>query len=171
MTRQWVAAVRAEAHAASGNESACLRDLTAAEAVMAKAERGTRSGWLRFDGARLPEVRGSCLVALGHYDAAEEALRKSLASAATARRRSAVLCDLAVVGVRLQDVDRVVDRLVEVLENARSTGSAVIRGRLRAVRPELTPLLKDRRVLSIDEQIRGLHVLDRIETGVKKEWR
>lgn len=154
VTREWVAAVRAEAHAAAGNEQECLRDLARAEAVTGKAENGTRTGWLRFDGARLPELRGSCLVSLGRYGAAEEVLLFSLDRSATTRRRSAILCDLAVIGARLRDVGSVTERLEEVLAHAAATGSAVIGRRLSTVLPELRPLKHHPRIRELDESIR-----------------
>lgn len=170
VTRQWIAAVRAEAHAATGNVQACFEDLAFAEAVSEKAERGTRIGWLRFDGARLPELRGSCLVSLGRYGDAEEVLLSSLSRSATTRRRSGILCDLAVIGARLRDVDRVTERLNEVLIHATATGSAIIGRKLQAVRPELQPLIRHPKIRELDESIR-LHGAPWPRSGIKEESR
>lgn len=58
-TRQWIASVQSEAHAALGDLDACERAMDRAETVRDLHPDSTNGGWLRFDGARLAEERGS----------------------------------------------------------------------------------------------------------------
>jgi hypothetical protein len=64
-TRYWVAAVRAEATAGIGDRLRCERDLETAAGVVGLARPLQNGGWLRFDGSRLPEQRGTCMISLG----------------------------------------------------------------------------------------------------------
>ncbi len=71
-TRHWVAAVEAEAYAAVGDFDACTRSLDEAEKVHVLDGSSHNGGWLRFNGARLPEERGACYLRLGRPDLAHE---------------------------------------------------------------------------------------------------
>jgi len=52
-------------------------------------------GWLRFDGARPAEERGTCYAALGRADMASEVLTEALDTTTSPRRRGSILTDLA----------------------------------------------------------------------------
>jgi len=152
-TRHWVAAVRAEVSAGIGDGQQCERDLdTAADVVTLTSTPETR-GWLRFDGSRLPEQRGTCMVALGRLDAAETALTEALSQASTVRRRAGVLTDLALLSARRGDHRSVVVRLDETINAARATESAFITRKLQATRAELKPLLYDPHIRRVDGEI------------------
>ncbi|MGW2279276.1 helix-turn-helix transcriptional regulator [Streptomyces sp. NPDC001770] len=69
-TRQWVASVQAEAYAGLGDLSACERAMDQAETVLDLTAVGVNGGWLRFDGTRLAEERGSRYLRLGRLDLA-----------------------------------------------------------------------------------------------------
>jgi transcriptional regulator with XRE-family HTH domain len=88
-TRYWVAAVQAEAYAGLGNYEACNRALALAEQVRSLSGDSQLSGWLRFDGSRLAEERGTCYIALGKPELAEAALSEALAQGVSLRRRAA----------------------------------------------------------------------------------
>jgi transcriptional regulator with XRE-family HTH domain len=77
-TRYWVAAVQAEAYAGLGDYDACNRALGIAEEVRSLSGDFKLSGWLRFDGSRLAEERGTCYIALGKPELAERALNEAL---------------------------------------------------------------------------------------------
>ena len=154
--RYWVAAVRAEASAGTGDGLQCERDLDTAAGVVALAHLPRSVGWLRFDGSRLPEQHGTCMISLGHLDAAEIALTEALTHTTTARRRAGVFIDLALLSARRGDHQSVVTRLDEAIRAARATDSAFIARRLRAARAELAPLLHDPRIQRVDREISEL---------------
>lgn len=82
-------------------------------------------GWLRFDGSRLPEERGTCFVALGRPHLAETALTEALTATST-RRHAGILADLAVVEAQRRDLDQVVAHADTTLAHAQDSGSAMI---------------------------------------------
>ncbi|MFI1092655.1 helix-turn-helix domain-containing protein [Streptomyces sp. NPDC020917] len=154
-TRHWIAAVQAQVHAGLGDLDACNRALDQAEEVRDLAEP-CPGGWLRFDGSRLAEERGSCYVTLGRHDLAEEALADALGHQLSPRRRGSVLIDLAVIGARRQDVDRLVSYGTAALELAQRTSSGYVGKRLDGLRGHLAPFLADRRVADLNEHISSL---------------
>ncbi|MEV7504289.1 helix-turn-helix transcriptional regulator [Streptomyces sp. NPDC093018] len=160
-TRYWVASVQAEAYAGLGDLEACERAMDRAEAVRDLTSDSVDCGWLRFDGARLAEERGSRYVRLGRLDLAEKALKDALGQTALAsgqsyRRRGAVLTDLAVVGVRRRDIDQVVEHAREAIELARSSGSGYTARRLQALCDEFGTLSRDHRVAELEAEIAAL---------------
>ncbi|WP_016698510.1 hypothetical protein [Actinoalloteichus spitiensis] len=152
-TRHWVAAVRAGACAGLGDLNACERALDAAAEVHQLRGPVHNGGWLRFDGSRLAEERGSCYVTLGRYDRAEEALGDALAGSPTARRKAGVLTDLAVIGVHRRDHDQVIAYANAAVATARRTGSGVVNHKLRGLQSYLDPLLVDQRIQRLDADI------------------
>lgn len=112
-------------------------------------------GWLRFDGSRLPEERGTCYVALQRPDLAEEALSDVL-SLNLSTRRHGVVTDLAMLGAQRRDVDQLVTYANAALDTARQTSSGVIGRKLQNLQLHLTPFLPDRRVRQLDREIATL---------------
>ncbi|MDQ0934515.1 helix-turn-helix transcriptional regulator [Streptomyces turgidiscabies] len=160
-TRHWVASVQAEACAGLGDLDACERAMDRAEAVRDLTADSTNGGWLRFDGARLAEERGSRYVQLGRLDLAENALRDALEQTALAsgqsyRRRGAVLTDLAAIGAKRRDVEQVVVYGWEAIDLARSSGSGYVARRLQALCDEFGPLSRDHRVAELGAEIATL---------------
>ncbi|MCO1581678.1 helix-turn-helix domain-containing protein [Crossiella sp. SN42] len=152
-TRHWVAAVQAETFAGLGKASECDRALEAAADVEGTGHNG---GWLRFDGGRIPEQRGSCYAALGRTDRAEEALTQALEGPLSVRRRAGVLTDLARLGATRSDPHRVATYAGAALAAANRTGSGVIAKRLDGLRPHLKPLLANVQVRQLDAEIAAL---------------
>jgi transcriptional regulator with XRE-family HTH domain/tetratricopeptide (TPR) repeat protein len=153
-TRYWVAAVQAEAYAGLGDFDACNRALDSAESVRALSGGITRSGWLRFDGSRLAEERGTCYISLGKPELAEVALSEALDQGISLRRRGSVLSDLAMLGVQRRDVGQIVHYGGMAVELAKQTGSSGYIGRkLDGLQLELRPLLSDTRIANLNEQI------------------
>lgn len=147
-TRHWVAAVRAETLAGLGDFDGCQRALDAAEEVRGMTGTVHNGGWLRFDGSRLHEERGTCYTTLRRPDLAENVLTEALTHNLTTRRRGAVLVDLAALGIQRGDRDQTLDYGRAAVELARSTGSGVIGQKLRGLQ------LVD---LPSDDQVRALH--------------
>jgi transcriptional regulator with XRE-family HTH domain len=155
-TRYWVAAVQAETYAGLGNLTACQRALDDAEHVRSLTGDMHNGGWLRFDGSRLAEERGTCYVTLGRPDLAEAALIDALKQDLSPRRRASVLTDLAILGAQRGDPDRVLTFTRPVLTTARQTSSGVISRKLHALQPYLTPLLGDHRMQRLHTDITAL---------------
>lgn len=152
-TRQWVAAVQAQAWAGLGQLDACHRALEVAETVHGLTGPIHASGWLRFNGSRLAEERGACYTELGRPELAQAALTDALSQPVSARRRGAVLSDLAVTGAQQHDVELMVTYASEAVELARHTGSGYIGRKLAALRPHLVTVASDPRVRHLREQI------------------
>ena len=155
-TRHWVAAVQAETYAGLGDLASCERALDEAERVADLTGPVHNGGWLRFDGARLAEERGTCYATLGRADSAEQALTQALRQTRSPRRRASVLTDLAMIGIQLRDRDRVLNHAHAALEEARATGSGLIGRKLTGLRRHLPPMLGDARIRSLDEEIKTL---------------
>lgn len=156
-TRHWVAAVRAEAHAGLGELDPCRRALDEAEGTKALSGPVMPGGWLRFDGTRLPEQRGTCYAALGRPDMASQALTSALESAPSPRRRGSILTDLAALGIQTRDLDQITEyggRAVTLAEQTRSSG--YVGRKLRALRPQLGPLIADDRAARLSNRIAQL---------------
>ncbi|MER7723726.1 helix-turn-helix transcriptional regulator [Streptomyces sp. NPDC096323] len=160
-TRHWVASVQAEAYAGLGDLDACERAMDQAESVVDLAAGSVKGGWLRFDGARLVEERGSRYVQLGRLDLAERALQDALhqpalASGQSYRRRGAVLTDLAAIGAKRRDAEQVVAYGNEAISLARASGSGYVARRLLSLRDEFGPLSRDHRVAELGAEIAAL---------------
>ncbi|MFC5183587.1 helix-turn-helix domain-containing protein [Actinomadura harenae] len=156
-TRYWVAAVRAEAYAGLGEFDACKRELDVAEGVRGLPGPVMPGGWLRFDGSRLAEGRGTCYTALGRPDLASVALTEALESATSLRRRGSILTDLAVLGARTRELDQALEYGVQAADLADKTRSSGYVGRkLHALQGELRPLLTDHRAAQLSSRISQL---------------
>jgi tetratricopeptide (TPR) repeat protein len=152
-TRHWVAAVQAEAFAGLGRLDLCQQALDVAAEVQDLPSAGQPGGWLRFDGSRLAEERGTCYVALGRADLAEAALTTALGQHLSPRRRAGVLVDLALIGVQRRDLDALEAHAEAAMRLARQTGSGVIARRLVSLQAQLQPSLGDPRVHRLHQRI------------------
>jgi transcriptional regulator with XRE-family HTH domain len=162
-TRYWVAAVQAETAAGQRDLDSCQEALERAEGVLELRGHVHNGGWLRFDGSRLAEERGTCYATLGHLDRAESALLDALRPDLSPRRRAGVQTDLAVIGARRRDPDQVLLHAVPVLEKARTTHSGVVASKLGTLRPYLKPLLTNKKIAALDSDIATL-------VGSSKPW-
>jgi tetratricopeptide (TPR) repeat protein len=138
-TRHWVAAVTAEAHAGAGDLSACQRALDRAAQVHMLSGPVANGGWLRFDGSRLAEQRGSCFTRLHRPDLAESALREALSLDLSDRRRGLVLADLAVLALRQGHIDEACSWGQATIDIANRGRSGVIKRRLADLQARLAP--------------------------------
>lgn len=156
-TRRWVASVRAQVLARLGDVDGCSRALDEAETVR-ELSTTAPGGWLRFNGDRLAEERGSAFTSLGRLDLAEQALTHALDEPLSPRRRGSVLIDLAVIGASRRDVDQLVSHGTRAMDLAHHTGSGYIARRLDGLRSHLTPFLSDKRVLELSDRMTALGV-------------
>lgn len=155
-TRYWVCAVQAQVFAGLGKLDSCQRALDTAEQVQKLVGDVNNGGWLRFDGSRLAEERGSCYVQLRRTDLAETTLNDALRQNLSARRHASVLTDLAVIGAQRGDVNQLVAYADAALTMAVQTGSGFISRKLHGLRGHLAPLLGNSQVRQLDQQITAL---------------
>ncbi|MEV7781938.1 helix-turn-helix transcriptional regulator [Kitasatospora sp. NPDC088351] len=155
-TRYWVAAVQAEVHAGLGDLDATKRALDDAEKVHGLSGQLHNDGWLRFDGSRLDEERGTCYLALGRPDLAEQALTSALSQQLSLRRQGAVLAELAALGAERCDLEQASHYTRAALELASQTGSGYIGRKLEGVKSRLVPLMADGRASALHQQISAL---------------
>jgi transcriptional regulator with XRE-family HTH domain len=128
-TRQWVAAVRAQTFASLGDLDACQKSLDTADHVLDLDEAAGPGGWLRFDGTRLGEERGTCYLTLGRDDLAEPELNGALADTISPRRRGSIMADLAKLGIRHRDTGQILHYAGQAVSIAEQTGSTGYLGR------------------------------------------
>ncbi|MEV4581491.1 helix-turn-helix transcriptional regulator [Nonomuraea jabiensis] len=156
-TRHWVAAVQAEAHAGHGDRAACERALAVADEVLDLTDPASPGGWLRFDGSRLADQRGTCYLTLGRTDVAEASLLAALNQATSLRRRGSLLTDLATLGLQRRDLDQFLHYAGDAVDLAEQTQSAGYVGRkLHGIQQQLQPLLSDSRVVQLNDRIAHL---------------
>ncbi|GAA3790968.1 MULTISPECIES: helix-turn-helix domain-containing protein [Amycolatopsis] len=158
-TRHWIAAVQAETHAGLGDLDACQRALDTATEVLQLPQPPSNRGWLRFDGSRLPELRGTCYLSLGRTDLAERALTDALQSGLTLRREAAVVTDLALLGLKRQDPDQVAAYAGTAVSIARQTGSAVVIRKLQVLQQHLSRTPAHPRIRQLTADIHALSTL------------
>ncbi|MFX0574631.1 transcriptional regulator [Nocardia nepalensis] len=151
-TRYWVDAVHAQALAGLGDAAGWARAAESAQGVQ-ELGRETLTGWLRFDGTRLDEERGHCLVQLGQHERAETTLVTLLDRPLSTRRRAGVLIDLAASSALRRDPVQLVAFGNAALDTAHRTHSGYLGRRLDDLREHLHPLLADVHVRNLDEQI------------------
>lgn len=156
-TRYWAAAVQAQTFSGLGDVEGCKRALDSADEVRALSGDVHNGGWLRFDGSRLAEERGTCYVELGRPDLADVALTHALSQKLSLRRRGGVLTDLALLGVQRREVDQVLEYGNNALELARQTGSGYIGRRLQELHKKLPLFFMDGRISELSDCI-AMHV-------------
>jgi transcriptional regulator with XRE-family HTH domain len=152
-TRQWVQSVRAQSLAHLGLTDECRRSLDAAESVHLLTNPVHNRGWLRFDGSRIAEERGSCYVALGRPDLAEPILADTLNHSLSVRRRGIVLTDLALIGVQRGDAHQAVHYGAAALDTERQSHSGVLKQRLQGLQEELRQFGDDQHVRHLSQEI------------------
>ena len=153
-TRQWVAAVQAQALAGLGDLSGCQQNLDAAGHVLGLSGTASPGGWLRFDGTRLGEERGTCYLTLGQADLAAGELDNALASTVSLRRRGSIHADLAMTGVQNRDTTQILDHATDAIGIAEQTHSVGYLGRkLATLQERIHPLLADRRMTELNDRI------------------
>lgn len=153
-TRDWIAAVRAEAFAGIGDLDGCNRSLDVAEQVSYRSVASSPGGWLRFDGRHLGEERGTCYRTLGQTDLAADALTAVLNERLSLRRQGSILTDLAAIEIDRRDTDAVLTHARAAVNIAERTHSSGYVGRkLHRLQNQLEPALADHRLAELNTQI------------------
>jgi transcriptional regulator with XRE-family HTH domain len=153
VTRQWAAAVEAEAQSRAANLAKCQDALECAYEVTHR-QNGSNGRWLRFDGERLPEQTGSCYVRLQQPDLAEPALQQALRQLPTpSRRRGMVLSDLALASLQQQDIEQACTYIEQVIEVATNVPSGWLKKGIATLHHELEPFQTVSRVSQLDQQL------------------
>ncbi|MGI8814219.1 MAG: transcriptional regulator [Pseudonocardia sp.] len=165
-TRQWASTVTAHAHAGLGDLASCQRALDNAETVNDLTAPTHTTGWLRFSGERLAEECGRCFVELRHHDLAEASLTQALKHGPSGRRQGTINTDLAMIGARLGDADRVITYAGNAIDAARDTQSGYITKKLSGLQPHLAPLLHNRGVRHLNDHI--THLTTTTALGAKR---
>lgn len=156
-TRQWIASVHAQASAGCGDLRNCERSLDLAGTVKDLPPGASPGGWLRFDGSRLAEERGTCYLIAGRADMAHTPLTQALQQAISLRRRGSLLTDLAAASLHRRDLDQVVQHGQQAVVIAAQTRSSGYVGRkLRTLDQQLRPFRTSRQIAQLSEQIRTL---------------
>jgi transcriptional regulator with XRE-family HTH domain len=155
-TRHWVAVVQAQTFAGLGKLEECQQALDSAEQVHNLQGEYQNGGWLRFDGSRLAEERGTCYIQLRRPDLAEAALTDALSLNLSVRRRGSVLTDLATLGAQRSDADQIVTYADPAVRMAQHTGSGVIVRKLKDLQASLVPFLNDSRISDLNARISSL---------------
>lgn len=151
VTRHWIAAVSAEAYAGSGNLAACEKALDIAEEVQS-IQNGENGGWLRFNGTRLPEQRGTCFVRLKQPNLALLALEEALTHHPNhTRRRGMVLNDLALAALQQQQVEQACAYAHEVIEITLQGSSGMLKKGISILRTQLEPFAQTDAVKQLDQ--------------------
>lgn len=158
-TRQWVAAVRAQAHAGLGDLRACQQALDDADRVTSLSGTASPGGWLRFDHTRLAEERGTCYLALGQARLAQDTLDSAVGGTVSLRRRGSIQVDLAMLSIQHKDTDQVLHYTGNAIDIAEQTRSAGYLGRkLKALQPHIQPLVADPRISDLNDRITQMPV-------------
>lgn len=152
-TRYWIDVIQGQALAGVGNGDACRRALDRAEGVIELSASANNGGWLRFDGSRLAEERGSCLVDLGRPADAQMTLIPTLSRSLSERRCGSVHVDLALAAIQSNDAEAVVAHGHAALTIAQRTGSGVVGHRLEHLQRNLGVLSHHRGVRELGSEI------------------
>jgi hypothetical protein len=161
-TRYWVSTVKAHAYAGMGDITSCQRSLDHAEEVHHLTTPPETTGWLRFNGSRLAEERGTCFVELHRHDLAETSLTNALQQDPSERRKGSIYTDLAIVGAQRNDTDCVATWAQQALAAANHTKSGYVTKKLASLQTRIRPLLDNRSMRDLNEQI--THVLQTTTT-------
>ena len=154
-TRFWAAAVEAEAQSGLSNVDACQRALDEAQGVLEINEPSP--AWLRFEGSRLPALRGACFVRLGQCDVAIPALQEALHHFVEPRRkRGLVLIDLAATSIQQKEIEQACVYANQVIDIGVHISSRFLGDGVRKLRSQLEPFTGLDSVHELDQRMRLL---------------
>jgi len=158
-TRSWLESLVAQGYAARQQRAECLAGLKTAERILEQARPDQDPGWqYQFDGVRFQALAGGCYRQLGMTVLAERTLRDALAmlEPSCVRRRSAVLIELAEVGLQRRDVDEACSHAVEALTGMTEVASIAGVKRIRQFRVSLEPWRGAAAVADLDERLSAM---------------
>jgi len=152
-TRYWVAAIEAEAQSGIQDLSACQDALDRAQGV--QDLKGANPLWVRFDGSRLPALRGACYVRLGQPELAVPTLQEALRHFVKPdRKRGMALTDLAAAAIQRGNVEQARDCVDKVVSILTQGPSGFLQEELRALPRRVEPMAQTRAVQAVDQYIR-----------------
>lgn len=93
---------------------------------------------------------------LREYEQAEVSLTEALSRGSSGRRTGSIATDLAMIGARLGDVDRITIYAGQAVAAAQQTRSGYVVKKLTGLQPHLRPLAGNRAVRQLGEQIAHL---------------
>jgi len=150
-TKQWVGAVQAEAEAGMGNLMGCQKALDQAYGVLELTNASP--AWIRFDGSRLPALKGACYVRLHQPDLAEPALKEALRQPLSLRRRSMIFTDLSLAALQRDDVEAACSYGQELVNLAANGSSGFLRKHVQKLQHHLAPFAALSSVKSLEQHI------------------
>jgi transcriptional regulator with XRE-family HTH domain len=137
--KEWVESIAAETFAGLRRSRECRVALDLASGVDGK-DVGESPAWLRFEGTRLPALRGSCLVRLGDAQASLAPLGEALlAVPGPVRRRAMILTDLGLATVLQGEIERACAYGREATAIAADSSSVMLREGLHRLGSKLEP--------------------------------
>jgi len=152
-TRFWIDSIAAEAYAGLHNSSACQRALEGSHGVMG-FQVVHSPAWSRFEGSRLPALRGGCFVRLEMPDTAFPALQEALQQVPSpVRRRAMILTDLALASVQQKEIEQACNYAGEAVAIASQSTSIMLIEGLRKVRGQLEPFADASSVRKLDRRL------------------
>jgi transcriptional regulator with XRE-family HTH domain len=153
--RMMILLSRAEDHAAAGSADASLRDLEAAEAVLAGAPGPDDGFYARWDAVRIAGYRGSCALALDRPEEASTVLEAALSATdeSLTGQRCAVVTDLAAAYALQREVEHSAALLAETVETAGRAGLGELLQRVQGARVHLAPWRDTQAVRDLDERL------------------
>jgi len=152
-TQFWVDSIAAEAYAGLRNATACQRALDGSHGVLG-FQLVNAPAWVRFEGSRLPALKGGCFVRLGMPDPALPALQEALQLVPSPiRRRAMILTDLALASVQQKEIEQACDYAGEAVEIASHSSSIMLVEGLHKVRYQLEPFSNAYSVRKLDKRL------------------
>jgi tetratricopeptide (TPR) repeat protein len=150
-TKYWVAAVQAEAEAGIGNLTGCQKALDQASGVLDLTN--VNPAWIRFDGSRLPALKGACYVQLQCPDLAVSSLLEALQQPLSLRRRGMIFTDLSLVALQREEVEAACSYGEELVNLAANGSSGFLRKHVQKLQRHLAPFATLPSVKSLEQQI------------------
>jgi transcriptional regulator with XRE-family HTH domain len=154
--RQWVESIAAETFAGLYRSDDCRAALDAASSVV-DVDTSRSPAWLRFEGGRLPALRGACFVRLHEPQAALPSLSEALAVVpGPVRRRAMILTDMGLAAAQQGNVEQACGYGIEAGQIAIGAGSAMLGAGLRKLRVSLEPYKGASALTKFDKQLQLL---------------
>lgn len=152
-TRYWVAAVEAEATSGVGDLNACQDALDRTLGVL--EIKKAAPAWVRFDGLRLPALRGACYIRLAQPQLAASPLQDALQQfTKPGRKRGMVLLDLAAAAIQCQNIEQACSYTHEAVDIIELGSSGFLRQGVQKLRLRLEPFSGSSVVSKLDRRIR-----------------
>ena len=152
-TQFWIDSIAAESYAGLQNPTACQRALDGSYRVIVSPSL-TSPSWLRFEGSRLPALKGGCFVRLEMPGTAFPALLEALQLVPSPiRRRAMILTDLALASIQQKDIELACNYTGQAVEIVSHSTSIMVLEGLHKVRYQLEPFANASSVRKLDKSL------------------